>query len=216
MQTTRELVMTAAHGHSQHPRCNQYVAGLLSRDRIFEVSRPLKDGAGDGSRVWSDGVSSGGSLRLLPLVKGESIFEPGDTRSGRTPRPRSTLTSARPRVNQGERAAKLRSILQCSEEVTDDWQFICLNEHWIPGAVPKFEIRLLRRNHANRFSLERSSQMGSLEMETSGKKLIYESENGGSALMARKSSSIGRSRTVGRNSETQKNVCVVASALCFI
>ncbi|GBP90640.1 hypothetical protein EVAR_90392_1 [Eumeta japonica] len=34
-------------------------------------------------------------------------------------RPRSTLTSARPRVNQDEQAAELRSILQSKEEVTD-------------------------------------------------------------------------------------------------
>ncbi|GBP34483.1 hypothetical protein EVAR_29878_1 [Eumeta japonica] len=34
-------------------------------------------------------------------------------------RPQSTLTSARLRVNRDERAAKLRSILQLSEEVMD-------------------------------------------------------------------------------------------------
>ncbi|GBP56977.1 hypothetical protein EVAR_79113_1 [Eumeta japonica] len=40
---------------------------------------------------------------------------------GRAPprRSRSTLTSARPRVNRDEQAAKLRSSLQSSEEVAD-------------------------------------------------------------------------------------------------
>ncbi|GBP85829.1 Craniofacial development protein 2 [Eumeta japonica] len=88
-------------------------------------------------------------------------------------RSRSTLTSAPPWVNQDERAAKLGCSLQPSEEVTDrdptgkppllifnlifslmcadflinsyvsGWQFICLNEHWLPiqvHAVSKEEI----------------------------------------------------------------------------
>ncbi|GBP83267.1 hypothetical protein EVAR_97484_1 [Eumeta japonica] len=52
-------------------------------------------------------------------AKGKWIFKPRGTRSGRTRRPRSTLTSARPRGNRDERAAQLRSILQSSEDVTD-------------------------------------------------------------------------------------------------
>ncbi|GBP56660.1 hypothetical protein EVAR_12338_1 [Eumeta japonica] len=45
----------------------------------------------------------------------QSSLELGDARSGRTPEPRPTLTSARARVNRDERAAKLRSSLQPSE-----------------------------------------------------------------------------------------------------
>ncbi|GBP86781.1 hypothetical protein EVAR_59227_1 [Eumeta japonica] len=64
-------------------------------------------------RCWVRAVNFGTRER-------KSILEPGEKRGPAAPqRPRSTPTSARPQVNRDERAAKLRSILQPSEEITD-------------------------------------------------------------------------------------------------